>query len=159
MPALPPPVPGLHRLERSQVLPRPRAEVFPFFADPSNLDAITPPFLRFRILTPPPRRMEEGARLEYRIRLGGIPLRWRTLIERFEPPRMFLDVQTSGPYRVWRHLHLFEEEAGGTRMTDVVDYALARVPLAGLVHRRFVAPRLARIFDFRRDRVAVLLAK
>ena len=109
-------------LEMVQEVPRALAEVFPFFAAPENLEAITPPWLRFRILTPSPIPMREGALIDYRISLRGIPLRWRTRIDAYEPPRMFIDRQIRGPYLLWEHTHLFEEVADGrgvrTRMTD-----------------------------------------
>lgn len=141
------------RLEREQVVPQPLAAVFPFFSDPRNLQRITPDSLHFQIVSLPPR-MEEGALIEYKLRVHGIPIRWVTRIESFEPPHRFTDIQLRGPYRRWHHIHEFRETAKGTEMRDIVEYALP-VPLgAGLVNRFLVAPDLERIFDFRRDFVA-----
>jgi ligand-binding SRPBCC domain-containing protein len=146
-------------LEREQTIRRSLEDVFAFFSDAGNLEAITPPFLRFRILTPRPIAMHEGALIEYRLRLFGAPIFWRTRIDVYEPPHRFVDMQIQGPYRLWRHEHTFEPVAGGVRMVDRVDYELPLAPLGPLAHGLFVGRMLARIFDYRRDRVADLLGK
>jgi ligand-binding SRPBCC domain-containing protein len=142
---------GLHRLLAEQELPLPPADVFPFFADAANLEAITPPFLRFRILTPLPVEMRAGALLDYRLRLRGVTLRWRTRITVWEPPVQFVDEQLSGPYRIWRHHHRFTATARGTLVTDDVVYAHAGGRLA---NRVLVAPDVERIFRYRQERLA-----
>jgi hypothetical protein len=146
----PPPRRPPYLLERTQVVPRPLAEVFPFFADAANLERITPASLRFEILTPLPIEMEAGALIDYRIRIHGLPRRWRTRIEVYEPGRRFVDVQLRGPYKLWRHLHEFEEVPGGTRITDRVEYELPFGPLGRLVHALLVRRMLEGIFDHRR---------
>lgn len=142
------------RLVREQLLARPRPEVFPFFADASNLARITPDFLHFTILTPLPLEMEAGAVIDYRLRFFGIPFRWRTVIETFEPPERFTDVQVRGPYRRWHHLHEFEERDGGTLMRDTVDYELPLGPLGSVAHALIVRRSVERIFDYRREVLA-----
>jgi hypothetical protein len=142
-------MPKTYRLERSQFVPRPRSEVFPFFADAGNLEAITPPFVGFRILTPQPIEMRPGAIIDYRIRLFGVPVRWRTEIESFDPPHGFVDVQRRGPYRLWRHTHRFVEQPGGTLLLDEIDYQLPAGPLGPLAHALFVRRSLDQIFTFR----------
>jgi ligand-binding SRPBCC domain-containing protein len=142
-------------LERSQLLPAPRDEVFAFFADAHNLEAITPDFLRFRVTTPGPIRMEAGARIDYRLSLHGLGFGWRTRIDVWEPGVRFVDVQLSGPYRSWRHTHAFEDApGGGTRVSDRVEYELPLGPLGDLAHALFVRRALTRIFDHRRARIA-----
>ena len=127
-------------------LPQPPAEVFPFFADASNLERLTPPSLRFRILTPPPIEMAVGTLIDYRIRLRGIPMRWQSEITEWEPPHRFVDEQRRGPYRQWIHEHTFTPQDGGTLAVDIVQYAV----LGGVtIQRLFVAPELRRIFDYR----------
>ena len=106
-----------------QILPAPRDQVFAFFSDASNLERITPPSLRFEVLSPVPIEMEEGTRIEYRLALRGIPFRWSTLIREWDPPRAFVDEQVKGPYRKWVHRHEFEEVPDGTLCRDRVDYA------------------------------------
>jgi hypothetical protein len=132
-------------------LPRPRAEVFAFFADAGNLERLTPPWLRFRILTAAPIAMRPGALIDYRLRIHGVPVRWRTEIRVWEPPARFVDVQVRGPYRLWHHTHTFEEHDGGTLCGDRVRYA---VPGGAVVDRLLVRGDVERIFAFRR---AVLL--
>ena len=142
-------------LRRVQVIPAAREEVFGFFAEARNLELITPPFLRFRITTPEPK-VHAGAVLEYALRLHAVPVRWRTLIESFDVPAVFVDRQIAGPYRLWHHTHLFRQHPEGTEMTDIVRYQLplGRVrPLSDLA-ARVVRRDLDRIFDYRRHVVA-----
>ncbi len=138
-------------LQRVQILPRPRDEVFAFFEDARNLEAITPPFLRFRVVTPGPIAMRAGALIEYRLSLFGAPFGWQTEIEIYEPTRRFVDRQLRGPFRVWRHTHEFEDVAGGTRMTDHVEYELPLGPLGDIAHALFVKRTVAKIFDYRAE--------
>jgi ligand-binding SRPBCC domain-containing protein len=137
-------------LERRQIVQSPRHEVFAFFADAGNLERMTPPSLRFAILTPTPIVMAPGATIDYRIKLAGLPFRWRTVIEAFEPDVRFVDIQASGPYRSWRHVHEFTDVPGGTAIRDRVDYALPFGALGVLARALFVRAQLDRIFDHRR---------
>lgn len=137
-------------------LPRPRGEVFAFFADAHNLQAITPPWLRFEVLTPAPILMGPGALIDYRIRLRGIPIGWRTEITEWVPNTRFVDVQLRGPYRLWHHTHLFEDRDGGTLCQDQVRYW----PLGGaLVNWLFVRRDVEQIFAFRAQRLSELFAR
>jgi len=148
-----------HLLRREQVLPASPEEVFPFFADAHNLEAITPPWLGFRVLTPRPVEMRPGALIEYRLRLRGIPLAWLTRIAEWVPGVRFADEQLSGPYRLWHHTHEFEPAgAGGTLMRDTVRYALPGWPLGEVAHALVVRRDLEAIFDHRRDAVAAGLS-
>jgi len=135
------------RFTAAQWLPRPRAELVPFFADAANLGRLTPPWLDFRILTPPPIEMRAGALIDYRLKVHGVPLRWRTRIAVWEPPERFVDEQVRGPYRRWVHEHSFVERDGGTLCRDDVRYAV----LGGaLVDRLLVRRDVERIFAYRR---------
>ena len=129
-------------------LPREPDEIFPFFAEAANLETITPPWLRFRILTPPPLRIQNGTLIDYQLRVRGLPLRWRTRITAWEPPHRFVDEQLRGPYRLWVHEHTFDARDGGTLVRDRVRYA---VPFDPLVHSWLVGPDIERIFRFRRE--------
>ena len=146
----------LHTLSREQFLDRPPAEVFPFFADARNLEAITPPLLGFRVVGEGPIEMRPGALIQYRLKLRGLSLDWLTRIDEWEPGARFVDSQLAGPYRLWHHTHTFERQGGGTLMRDVVRYALPAWPLGELA-APLVRRELAAIFDFRRDTVARLL--
>jgi ligand-binding SRPBCC domain-containing protein len=129
------------------MLPAQLDEVFGFFADAGNLEKLTPPWLRFKILTKSPIHMAEGTLIEYRIRWRRIPLRWRTEIETWQPPHRFVDHQISGPYRLWRHEHLFHERSDGTSIEDRVEYS----PFGGVIAQRLAVGRdVQRIFSFRR---------
>ena len=128
------------------ILQHPIEQVFEFFSKAENLNFLTPPWVRFSILTPLPIEMSTGALIRYRIRLRGIPIRWDSEITQWEPPFRFQDTQRRGPYTRWVHSHLFEEVAEGTLVTDEVDY---RVPGGRLVNWLYVAPELRRIFSHR----------
>jgi ligand-binding SRPBCC domain-containing protein len=102
--------------------------------------------------------MEAGALLGYRLRLHGIPLRWRTRIDVWEPPLRFTDFQERGPYALWDHSHVFEADGeDATVIHDVVRYAIPLGPLGALAHLLFVRRDLRRIFDYRRDALIRLL--
>lgn len=144
-------------LTRTQLLPRPREEVFAFFGDALNLEAITPPWLKFRVLTPPSIIMRPGCLLDYHLQLFGVPFRWRTEIEAWEPPLRFIDRQLRGPYALWHHTHEFEETEHGTLMRDVVRYRIGWGPLGTLAGTLFVRRMLEAIFDYRAEQVDQLL--
>jgi ligand-binding SRPBCC domain-containing protein len=134
-------------------LPRPRTEVFSFFADARNLEEITPPWLQFEILTPEPSPLAVGLLIDYRIRLNHIPIRWQTQIVEWEPPHRFVDIQTRGPYTRWHHTHIFEERDGGTVCIDLILYR----PRGGsIVNSLFVRQSLNRILDYRTTRLKTL---
>ena len=148
-----------HVLTRTQLLDGAPADVLPFFADARNLEAITPPLLRFRVITPAPIAMRAGALIDYRLRVHGAPLRWRTRIEAWDPPRRFVDSQIQGPYALWHHTHTFEPAAGGrTLMTDSVRYAIRFGVLGAVAHALFVRRDVERIFAHRAQVIPGLLA-
>ncbi len=132
-------------------------ETFAFFSDAANLEGITPPFLGFSILTPLPIVMREGALIEYRLKLMGVPLGWLTRIESWVPNVSFTDVQLRGPYARWVHTHRFERVSGGTVVRDRVEYSLPSSPLSEPFHPWFVRPMVERIFSYRRSAIAQLL--
>ena len=135
-----------HVFQTELWLPVPREKVFPFFADAFNLEAITPPWLNFNVLTPRPIPMREGTLIDYRLRVRGLPLRWRTRISAWQPPHRFVDEQLRGPYRQWIHTHTFEVRDGGTLCRDIVQYA---VLFDYIMHPLFVRRDVEKIFAFR----------
>jgi ligand-binding SRPBCC domain-containing protein len=150
---------GNYVLERAQIIERPLGDTFEFFSDAYNLEKITPSFLRFRILTPRPIRMCAGAVIDYELSLFGVPFRWRTLIEEWEPGRRFVDSQIKGPYALWHHTHTFEAVGPDrTLMRDRVEYRVPLGPLGSLARALFVGRMLEKIFDYRAETTARLLA-
>lgn len=131
-------------------LPRSQEEVFAFFADVRNLQAITPQWLDFTLLTPQPIEVQRGTLLDYRLRLHGIPIRWLSEITAWEPPHRFVDEQRRGPYRLWIHEHRFMPHDGGTLARDLVRYA---PPGGRITDWLFVRRDVERIFQFRRQRL------
>lgn len=139
---------GLSCLRRETTVPRSLEETFAFFSDAGNLDALTPPWVGFRILTPLPIDMRRGTLIDYRIRIRGIPIRWRTEITEWDPPHRFIDVQLKGPYQWWHHEHRFEPCKEGTRIVDEVEF---RAPLHWISHPLIVERDVRRIFSYRAE--------
>jgi hypothetical protein len=150
----------VHLLERTQRVELPVEEAFAFYGDPANLEPLTPPWLHFSLTEATEGEMRQGTRLAYRLRLHGIPIHWRSLIQSWDSPRGFVDVQTKGPYSLWEHTHTFEPDGdGATTIGDHVRYAIPLGPLGAAAHALFVRRDLERIFDFRRDALARLVAE
>ena len=141
-------------ISQSQEVAGPIDAVFGFFADAGNLDELTPRWLRFEVVTPRPIELKPGALIEYRLRWHGLPIVWLTRIEEWSPPHRFVDTQIRGPYTKWHHTHEFEAVSGGTRMRDVVRYALPLGPIGRIAHAIAVRRDVARIFDYRRCRIS-----
>ena len=146
-------------LRREQRLAGTPEAVFPFFANARNLEALTPPLLRFRVVTPEPISMGKGALIRYRLRVHGMPVSWLTQISAWDPPYRFVDEQVKGPYALWHHTHTFEALGdGATLMRDVVRYRVGFGPLGVLADRLLVRRDVEAIFDFRAQRIPALLA-
>lgn len=143
-------------LRADQWVPQRRDLVFPFFADPLNLERLTPPFLHFHVRKCSTPGIAEGTLLTYTLRLHGVPVLWRTRIEEWQPPQRFVDVQLFGPYAEWHHTHTFEPDGSGTRLADVVRY---RLRLGFLQHSglmSWVHRDVQRIFEYRQAVIAEL---
>ena len=150
----------IHTLRREQVLDASPEAVFAFFADPFNLEAITPPLLRFEVITPGEVTMRVGALITYRLHLHRVPISWLTSIQDWDPPHRFIDQQVRGPFALWHHTHeLFPSGPDGTRMRDTVRYAIGYGPLGEIAHRVLVRRDLETIFDFRARKVEELLRR
>jgi ligand-binding SRPBCC domain-containing protein len=140
----------IHVVERSQTVPRPRGEIFAFFADASNLELMTPPNVRFDMLTPQPIEMHVGTRIDYRIAIHGIPFTWKLRVDAFVPLERFEDEQIAGPYKRWHHTHTFRDApGGGTVVGDRVDYEVGFGPLGELANALVVKRQLRAIFAYR----------
>lgn len=144
------------RLKASLFVPLPRPDVFAFFSNPSNLSLLTPEALRFQILSAEPVAMIPGQKIDYRLRIRGIPLKWQSLITRIDAPKEFVDVQTKGPYRRFEHTHRFHEAEGGTLVEDEV---LFDAPCGRLARWLVIDRELLSVFNFRHQRLRELLAK
>ena len=156
-----------HVLERRLWLPRPRPEVFAFFADAKNLAPVNSPAGRLRWLTPPPPTLAAGAVIDFSIRVGALPVRWRVFVREFDPPHRFVDVQLWGPFARWEHRHRFLEGpavAGtsgpvGTWVEDRVTYRLPLGALGRLAHALGVERKITTLFDSRERRLRELLGE
>jgi ligand-binding SRPBCC domain-containing protein len=147
-------------LRREQRLSGAPDEVFAFFADAHNLEALTPPLLRFEVITPPPIVMGQGTLIRYKLRVHRVAVNWLTEITEWDPPHRFVDEQIKGPYALWHHTHAFEPLAdGGTLMRDVVRYRVGYGPVGTIANRLVVRRDVEAIFDFRAQRIPSLLAR
>lgn len=140
-------------------LPASREEAFEFFSKAENLQRITPRWLNFEILTPLPIEIKQGCLIDYRLKLFGIPIRWKTEISVWEPPHRFVDRQIKGPYQTWIHTHLFESETGCTMMTDRVEYMPKGWFLTPLIDRLFARRNVEKIFDYRKNEILKIFTK
>lgn len=135
--------------EAELLIPAPVEKVFEFFSDAQNLERITPEILNFKIVTPLPIRMQKGTLIDYKIKIRGVPAKWKTLIDAWEPPFLFIDSQINGPYKMWQHTHSFKTVEGGTLMKDSVRYSLPFGIFGQLVHPFLVRPDVEKIFRHR----------
>jgi ligand-binding SRPBCC domain-containing protein len=148
---------SVHELHREQVVARPLDEVFDFFSRAGNLALLTPPQMRFQMITPEPIAMGVGTLIEYRLRVHGLPLRWISRIDEWDEGRRFADRQLRGPYKLWLHSHEFEAVPEGTKVSDHVRFELPLGLLGELGGLPLVRRDLASIFDYRRAAVEKLL--
>ena len=139
-------------LHRETLIKRPIEEVFTFFSQPANLQSITPPQFGMRILTPQPVEIKKGTIIDYKIKVSGIWVNWRTEITVWEPFMRFVDVQAKGPYELWIHEHRFMKHPDGTIMHDDVRFISPGLILEPLVHRLFVKRQLDHLFNYRSER-------
>lgn len=145
-----------NKIINEQVVPRRLEEVFAFFSRAANLEAITPDWLSFRVLSVVPEPIQKGTLIRYRLRLHGLPLHWTSEIEEWDPPHKFVDVQRRGPYKLWHHTHTFLAEGNNTRIRDEVFYELPLGPLGRIVHWLSVRRDVERIFSFRESKIRAL---
>jgi hypothetical protein len=145
-----------YTLSFEQQVARPRPEVFDFFSRAENLEALTPPWLNFKILEVKPQPVRQGTLINYSLRVHGIPLRWTSEITEWEPPHHFVDLQLRGPYKLWRHEHRFEARDGGTLIADTINLALPLGVLGQLAYKIKVKSDIEEIFTFRKEKIRAL---
>jgi len=148
----------VYELNVTHQIDAPLDKVFDFFSKPKNLSEITPAKLGFNILTPSPIKMEKGTLIDYTIKLAGIPLRWRSLITEYDPPKKFVDEQLNGPYSYWHHTHSFRAVNSGVEMNDVVRYAIPMGIIGRFMHAIWIKRDLNKIFNHRKQVIDNLLA-
>ena len=146
--------PMIATLHREQIIPADLDAVWSFFATPRNLDALSPPNMKFQIVSSLPERMYQGQLIEYRVGiLPGIWLRWLTEIRHVREGESFVDEQRVGPYKLWYHEHRFEPVEGGVKMTDRVTYSVGYGPIGWAMHKIWIRRKLKAIFDYRRQAI------
>jgi len=137
-----------------QWVPHAPEDIWPYFCDERNLEALTPGFLRFKVVRKSTLKIGEGTLIDYRLKLNGIPVGWQSRIEDWQPPRHFVDTQVQGPYSYWHHAHDFVPLCNGTLLRDVVRYRLPFGRLGSMAAGWKVESQVDRIFSYRSDRIA-----
>jgi ligand-binding SRPBCC domain-containing protein len=145
-----------YTLSFKQQIQRPLPEVFDFFSRAENLEVLTPPWLKFKILDVKPQLVQQGTLIDYSLRVHGIPLRWTSEIVEWEPPHRFVDLQLRGPYKLWRHEHRFEACPGGTLISDTINLTLPLGFLGRLAYKIKVESDVQEIFAFREQKIRSL---
>lgn len=146
----------MRKLTKECLIKKPIEEVFSFFSKAENLDLITPEELQFRILTPLPVNMQKGALIDYKIKIYGVPFKWRTEITEWLPPFKFVDTQIKGPYSVWMHTHTFTPHPEGTIVKDEIEYLSRGWILEPFIQKLFVKKNLEHIFDYRQKKLKLI---
>ena len=147
----------LYTLKKEQKISKNILEVFDFFSKPENLKTITPAKLSFNIITPTPIFMSKGTVIDYTIRLFKIPIHWRTLITKYDPPHEFIDEQIKGPYNFWHHTHKFKQVDGGVEISDKVIYSIPMGIIGQVLHFLWIKRDLEKIFLYRKKVIEDLL--
>lgn len=148
-----------YRFKAETWVPDSPGNVFQFFQKAENLELLTPPWLKFKIVTPLPITMQQGALIDYQIKLSMVSMTWRTEISRWNPPKSFTDTQLRGPYRVWVHTHRFQQQNGGTLMIDEIAYLPPGGVFAGVINRFFVRKKVEQIFTYRAQKIGEIFNK
>ena len=149
----------LHTLKKEQKISRNILDVFEFFSKPENLSIITPKKMDFKILTPSPIEMKEGALIDYTVKIKTFPVRWRTLITKYDPPHVFIDQQLKGPYSIWHHTHTFEKiNDKETLISDIIKYGLPFSFIGSMVNSLYVKKDLENIFSYRFEKIREIFA-
>ena len=144
----------MHEFRTELVVPKPIEEVFEYFNQPANLVKLMPSFMAFKLLTPEPLIMKDGAVFDYQVKVFGIPNRWTTYISDYQPPHRFADIQLKGPNSYWHHVHQFESVDGGTKVTDHIHYLLPLGILGVIANYLVMTPIIKALFAHRLKVVA-----
>ena len=143
----------MYIFESKLVIDKPIYEVFEFFCKAENLQKLTPPTLNFKILSELPIEMKKGSRINYRIKLYGVPVIWKTEITKWDPPFEFEDTQLKGPYKLWKHRHIFKDLGDKTEMTDIVEYNPKGFPFNTILDKLIVKKEIEKIFNYRTEKI------
>src|SRR5215210_7632276 len=136
---------------KESVIHASRERVYAFHERRDALARLTPPWERARVLEAA-ETLRAGARAVVETRVFGlVPVRWVAVHTGYDPPHSFEDVQVSGPFRRWRHRHLFEPHAEGTRLRDEIEYEPPLAFLGRALAPLLIEPRLKRLFDYRHE--------
>lgn len=141
---------------KDQFVPLKPEEVFPFFSKAENLEILTPPWLQFKIVKKSTKDIEVGTLIDYKLKIHGTPVRWRTLIKDWKNNEFFIDEQLKGPYSKWHHVHKFERVPGGCLLRDEITYKVPVSFLGKIFLSRWIAKDVEQIFSYRQKQIQEL---
>jgi uncharacterized protein (TIGR01777 family) len=139
-----------HSLQYIQKTPE---SIFSFFSQAENLEKMTPPWLKFRVVKKSNSNLGQDTLIDYKLNVHGFPLRWQSKIEDWIPNRCFVDSQIRGPYAKWHHIHLFEALNGGTLISDQVLYRVPGGVIGKLILGKKIKKDISQIFQYRRAKI------
>jgi len=148
-----------HVFVAEQFVAKSQSEVFAFFSEAKNLEKISPSYLRFYVKSQSPSALQEGAIIDYRLKVRGVGAKWRSKILNWNPPNGFSDLQELGPYRYWFHTHSFYPVPGGTLIQDLVRYQLPFAPFGDWIAQKYVRHEIQQIFSYRQKIVGEMFSK
>lgn len=145
----------LYTLEDRTVLNTNIESAWDFFQNPHNLKLITPPELNLVVTSNTPNKVHAGIIITYLVRpLPFLSFNWITEITHLQAPTMFIDEQRFGPYKFWHHQHHLKEVGGKVENHDIVNYGITSLPGSDIINAILVRPKLNRIFQYRREKLA-----
>lgn len=123
--------------------------VFSFHELPDAFERLVPPWENGKVIQKADiSKIGSQAIIEQKI-FGLVPSRWVAEHTAYDPPRMFEDVQVSGPFSSWRHKHIVEPHADGAVLRDEIDLEPPMSFIGDLAVPLFISPRIKKMFDYR----------
>ena len=125
--------------------------VWAFHELPDAFQRLVPPWEKVRIVQHADiSKVGSRTILESRI-LGPFKVRWVAEHTAYDPPRMFEDVQVSGPFKRWRHRHVVEPHPDGAVLRDEVEFEPPGSIFGRAAGPALIYPRLEKMFDYRHE--------
>ncbi len=137
------------RFAKESIIKSTPERVFAFHELPDAFERLIPPWENAKIIQRADIALV-GSRaiIEQKI-FGVVPSRWVAEHTAYDPPRMFEDVQISGPFAAWRHKHIIEPHSDGATLRDEIEFEPPMSILGELAVPLFIVPRIEKMFEYR----------